>query len=154
MSNGRTTPSCRRSFRCQSVESLPYHVDKCMSSHSRAERLQRIVPLGVAAGKREACFDWPQRILKRMQATYRMANLRGLTMNTGVNMSAMQVANIAAAASSKPPKTSKRSQRLTMCICQRHSERKRPAFQLQAVTRPYWLRRHAVVQIGHVRDCG
>lgn len=39
-------------------------------------------------------------------------------MKTGVNMSPIQVANIAAAASSRPPKTSRRSHRLTAGICQ------------------------------------
>jgi hypothetical protein len=43
-------------------------------------------------------------------------------MKTGVNMSAMQVANMAAAASSRPPKTSKRSHRLTAGICQHSPE--------------------------------
>jgi hypothetical protein len=47
-----------------------------------------------------------------------MANLRGLTIKTGVNMSPMQTANIAKAAMSSPPKTSNRSHRLTANIGQ------------------------------------
>jgi hypothetical protein len=42
-----------------------------------------------------------------------MANLRGFTIKTGVNMRPIQVANIAKAAMSSPPKTSSRSHRLT-----------------------------------------
>ena len=45
--------------------------------------------------------------------TYKMANLRGLSRKTGVNIRPMQVANIAKAASSRPPNTSSRSHRLT-----------------------------------------
>jgi hypothetical protein len=45
--------------------------------------------------------------------TYKMANLRGLSRKTGVNIRPIQVANIAKAARSSPPKTSKRSHRLT-----------------------------------------
>jgi hypothetical protein len=48
--------------------------------------------------------------------TYNMANLRGLTIKRGVNMSPIQVANMAKAARSRPPKTSKRSHRLTTSI--------------------------------------
>jgi hypothetical protein len=44
--------------------------------------------------------------------------LRGLTIKTGVNMRPIQVANIAKAASSSPPKTSSRSHRLTAAMCQ------------------------------------
>jgi hypothetical protein len=50
-----------------------------------------------------------------------MANLRGLTRKTGVNMRPMQTANNAKAASRRPPKTSNRSHRLTMNIGQRRS---------------------------------
>jgi hypothetical protein len=39
--------------------------------------------------------------------------LRGLSRKTGVNIRPIQVANIAKAARSSPPKTSKRSHRLT-----------------------------------------
>lgn len=42
-------------------------------------------------------------------------------MNTGVNMSPMQIANIAKAATRRPPKTSSRSHRLTVKIGQRRS---------------------------------
>jgi hypothetical protein len=50
-----------------------------------------------------------------------MANLRGLTRKTGVNMRPMHTANNAKAASRRPPKTSNRSQRLTVNIGQRRS---------------------------------
>ena len=53
---------------------------------------------------------------QRNAKTYRMANLRGLTMKSGVNISAMQVANSAKAASISPPKTSMRSHRLTVIL--------------------------------------
>ena len=56
-----------------------------------------------------------------MQKTYKMANLRGLTMNMGVNISPIQVANIAKAASKRPPNTSSRSHRLTTDSCQQRS---------------------------------
>ena len=45
--------------------------------------------------------------------TYKMANLRGLSRKTGVNIRPIQVANIAKAAMSSPPNTSNRSHRLT-----------------------------------------
>ena len=51
--------------------------------------------------------------------TYKIANLRGLTRKTGVNMRPMQVANMAKAARSRPPNTSNRSHRLTGGIGQR-----------------------------------
>jgi hypothetical protein len=54
---------------------------------------------------------------KGAHVTYNMANFRGLTIKTGVNMSPIQVANMAAAASSRPPKTSSRSHRLTADVC-------------------------------------
>jgi hypothetical protein len=50
---------------------------------------------------------------EKLNQTYKMANLRGRTIKTGVNMSPMQIANIAKAASKRPPKTSNRSHRLT-----------------------------------------
>lgn len=52
------------------------------------------------------------------QITHKMANLRGLTKKTGVNMRPMHVANMAKAARSRPPKTSNRSHRLTAGIGQ------------------------------------
>lgn len=53
-----------------------------------------------------------------------MANLRGFTMKMGVNISPMQVANIAKAASRRPPKTSSRSHRLTVGIGQQRGTSK------------------------------
>lgn len=69
-------------------------------------------------GGLQGALDWLRR---EVQRTYKMANLRGLTMKTGVNMSPMQVANIAKAASSRPPKTSNLSHRLTAGIGQQRS---------------------------------
>jgi hypothetical protein len=58
---------------------------------------------------------------RKRQGTYKIANFRGLTMKTGVNISPIQIANIAKAASRRPPKTSNRSHRLTVNIGQRRS---------------------------------
>ncbi|KAH8628485.1 hypothetical protein IG631_15742 [Alternaria alternata] len=54
-----------------------------------------------------------------------MANLRGLSRKTGVNIRPMQVANIAKAASSRPPNTSSRSHRLTAGSSQRNEHESR-----------------------------
>lgn len=84
----------------------------CPSAAGRCE-----VVMGVEGNCQFRYCDWLHRQGKRAQVTYNMANFRGLTIKTGVNMSPMQVANMAAAASSRPPKTSSRSHRLTADVC-------------------------------------
>jgi hypothetical protein len=83
--------------------------------------MRLIRPHNEEEGGRKAGPNWLRR--RNANLTYRMANLRGRTIKMGVNMSPMQVANIAKAASSSPPKTSSRSHRLTAATSQQRSIR-------------------------------
>ena len=94
----------------------------CMSSHSSAGgQLWRCLSgCGDLTHPYEVCLQTPNatgwEAGEGMRRTYKMANLRGLTMKMGVNMRPMQVANMARAASRRPPKTSSRSHLLTAAL--------------------------------------
>jgi hypothetical protein len=75
---------------------------------------------GLVVGRKAVCRAHMNGC-KGGQGTYKMANLRGLTMKMGVNISPMQVANNAKAAIKRPPKTSNRSHLLTASVGQQRS---------------------------------